>query len=112
MARLDKMSKKELEKERADAQKRLDEIQKAEDQYDGRRRKELKAEIEGMLAREGYSLADVFGGKSAKKSAGSKTVPKFRHPENGSVTWSGRGRQPQWFKDHLAGGGTSEDLAI
>ncbi|MEM8824908.1 MAG: H-NS histone family protein [Pseudomonadota bacterium] len=107
------MSKAGLAKQKAEAQKRLAEIAKAEAEYDGRRVKELKAEVEAMLAKEGYSVADVFGGKSGRKSAAtSKTVPKYRHPENAAVTWSGRGRQPQWYKDHVAKGGKPEALAI
>ncbi|MEM8848727.1 MAG: H-NS histone family protein [Pseudomonadota bacterium] len=113
MAKLEKLSKADLAKEKADAEKRLAEIRKAEAEFDGRRIKELKAEVEAMLAKEGYSLADITSGKTAKKGAGGvKTLPKYRHPENAAVTWSGRGRQPQWYKDHLAAGGKAEDMAI
>ncbi|MEM7490890.1 MAG: H-NS histone family protein [Pseudomonadota bacterium] len=107
------MTKDDLAKEQADAEKRLKEIQKAQAEYDERRTKELKAEVEAMLAKEGYTVADIFGGKAAKKSAGgSKMAPKYRHPENASVTWSGRGRQPQWYKDHIENGGKAEDMAL
>ncbi len=114
MAKLEKMSKNDLAKQRAEMEAKLAEIRKAEAEYDGRRLKELKAEIEAMLAKEGYSLSDLMGGKSARKGGGAKAkaAPKFRHPENAAITWSGRGRQPVWYKEHMEKGGKPEDLAI
>ncbi|UWQ19460.1 H-NS histone family protein [Jannaschia sp. M317] len=106
------MTKDDLAKERAAAQERLKAIEKAESEYDGRRLKELRGEIEGMLAKEGYSLADLFGGKAPKKAGASKSVAKYRHPENASVTWSGRGRQPAWYKEAIEAGKSPEDMAI
>jgi len=112
MAKLDKMSKEALAKELKEAQARVKEIAKAQAEFDGRRLKELKADIEAMLGKEGYSLADLFDGKSAKKGAKAKAAPKFRNPNDASMTWSGRGRQPQWFKDAIAAGKTEKDLSI
>jgi DNA-binding protein H-NS len=115
MANLDKMSKEDLAKEREEAEARLKEIRKAESEYDGRRLKELKAEIEQMLAAEGYSLGDITDGRQKPRRAGggaSKAAAKYRHPENPSITWSGRGRQPGWFKAALESGAKKEDLAV
>ena len=39
-------------------------------------------------------------------------APKYRNPDDPSVTWSGRGRQPKWVQVAIAGGQTLEDLAI
>ncbi|WP_354540899.1 H-NS histone family protein [Roseovarius sp. MBR-6] len=36
---------------------------------------------------------------------------KYRHPENPALTWSGRGRKPQWFVEALDAGNTASDLA-
>lgn len=47
---------------------------------------------------------------SGKKRA--KVPPKFMHPENPSLTWSGRGRQPLWFKEYEEQGGNTDDLLI
>ncbi|WP_298436608.1 H-NS histone family protein [uncultured Jannaschia sp.] len=107
------MSKEELAKERAETEARLRELQKAEAEFDGRRLKEMKADIEKMLAAEGFTMADLFAGRAPKKAGGGAKAPaKYRHPENASKTWSGRGRQPQWFKDHIDGGGKAEDLSV
>ena len=35
---------------------------------------------------------------------------KFRHPDDPDLTWSGRGRQPAWFKEAVEAGMTPEDL--
>ncbi|WGH80067.1 H-NS histone family protein [Jannaschia ovalis] len=114
MSDVKKMSREQLEKEAAEAEARLRELRKAQEEFDGRRLKELRGEIEAMLGKEGFTLADLFGGKQGKKPvAGAAKAPaKYRHPENGALTWSGRGRQPGWYKEALAQGKKPEDLAI
>jgi DNA-binding protein H-NS len=63
------------------------------------------------LARElGYSLAELVGTET--KSSRAPAVAKYRHPENPALTWSGRGRKPQWFVEALAAGKTAGELAI
>lgn len=47
----------------------------------------------------GYSLVDLIGVEV--KATRAPAVAKYRHPENAAVTWSGRGRRPQWFLDAL-----------
>jgi DNA-binding protein H-NS len=36
---------------------------------------------------------------------------KYRHPDDPSLTWTGRGKRPQWVTDALASGKTLDDLA-
>lgn len=38
--------------------------------------------------------------------------PKYRHPENEKLTWTGRGRAPAWFQELLDKGHTKESLLI
>ena len=52
----------------------------------------------------------LTGGKVKKARASSP--PKYRHPENPSLTWSGRGRQPAWYKELVEAGTSEEDLLI
>ena len=111
---LGKMNRDDLVREREEAERRLQDIRKAESEYDGRRKSELRAEIEKMLSAEGYSVADIFGAAAAKASKGkgrAKGAAKFRHPENPQITWTGKGRQPAWYRDHVEKGGNPEDLA-
>ncbi|GIT91271.1 trans-acting regulatory protein hvrA [Jannaschia pagri] len=99
---LEDMSREELTKLQKD-------VAAALKSFDERRMKEAQVKLESMAAEMGFSLADFAGAKKAK-SAG--LPPKFVHPENPAKTWSGRGRQPQWFKDAIAAGKTEADLAI
>ncbi len=99
---LDKMDREELQ----DLQRRVGAALK---NYDDRQKKEAQAKLESMAKDMGYSLSDFASGKKGKASGG---VPKFVHPENPGKTWSGRGRQPQWFKDAIASGKSESDLAI
>lgn len=46
------------------------------------------------------TLEKVFGGGTKTVSKTRKPVePKFRHPENPTLTWSGRGRAPKWYQE-------------
>jgi len=62
----------------------------------------------------GLSVKDLMSNKSPKstgKSAGASAVAaKYRNPANAAQQWSGRGRQPQWFKDHIASGKSADDI--
>ncbi|WP_371156359.1 H-NS family nucleoid-associated regulatory protein [Jannaschia sp. 2305UL9-9] len=99
---LDEMSREDLLKLQKD-------VNTALKSFDDRRKKEAQAKLEALARDMGFSLAELTGGKKAKASSG---VPKYAHPENPSKTWSGRGRQPKWFKDALASGKTESDMAI
>lgn len=99
---LDQMNKGELE----DLQKK---VAAALKNYDERLKAEAQVKLEAMAKEMGFSLNDFTGGKKGKASA---AAPKYVHPENPGKTWSGRGRQPQWFKDAIDSGKTAEDLAI
>ena len=114
MGKLDQMTRDELDEEKKAAEARLKEIEKARGEYLGRRVKELRGEIDGLLQREGLALEDVYGAKGAKKGPASRTrgPAKFRHPENPQKTWSGRGRQPTWYKEAIEAGTSPEDLRI
>src|SRR5258708_679900 len=52
-------------------------------------------------------LGRKFGGTAAdipQRRPYPKVEPKFRNPEDASVTWSGRGKQPKWMSELLATG--------
>lgn len=100
---LSKMTPKQLEKLKADLETELKEREKAK-LLDARKAAEAAAK------KHGFSLSDIMGGgKKAKKAP---AAPKYKNPDNASETWSGRGRQPVWFKTALAAGKSPEDMAI
>ncbi|PTQ64600.1 H-NS family nucleoid-associated regulatory protein [Celeribacter persicus] len=71
---------------------------------------EDRQKVEALAQELGYTLAELVGTET--KSSRSPAAPKYRHPENPALTWSGRGRKPQWFVEALEAGKTASDLAI
>ena len=100
---LEGMSLSELKKLQKD-------IAKAISTYQDRQKAEARAKVEALARDLGYSLTDLVS--TATKTIRAPAAAKYRHPENAAITWSGRGRKPQWFVDALATGMTKSDLAI
>ena len=84
-------------------------VTKAIDEFEVKRRQEALAAVQAAAKEKGFTLADLVGNS---KPQAVKAPPKYRHPENPSVTWSGRGRQPAWIKEALAAGKSLEEFAI
>jgi DNA-binding protein H-NS len=63
-----------------------------------------------MTRAEGLTLAEVFP-QAGQKRRGS-VAPKYRNPADPSQTWSGRGRQPRWFKAALRKGKSERSLRV
>jgi DNA-binding protein H-NS len=85
-------------------------IAKAVSTFEDRQKAKARAKVEAFARELGYSLAELVGTET--KTARAPVPPKYQHPENPVLTWSGRGRKPQWFVDALTGGKTAEDMAI
>ena len=78
---------------------------------------ELLDRITQIATKHGYSLEEITGNtahaKKNQKVLARKPVPvKYRHPKEANLTWTGRGRRPQWVTVWLAGGGTLEALTV
>ena len=58
----------------------------------------------------GFSLAELVG--IEPKGRRRPSTAKYRHPKNTDLTWSGRGRKPKWFIDHLNAGKDPSELAV
>ncbi len=78
--------------------------------FEDRKKAEARAKAEALARELGYSLAELVGTET--KSTRVPKAAKYRHPENPALTWSGRGRKPQWFVEALESGKTASDLAI
>ncbi|MDK3019369.1 H-NS histone family protein [Pseudodonghicola flavimaris] len=85
-------------------------IAKAISTFEARQKAEARNKVEAVAREMGYSLAELVG--TEMKTTRMPAAAKYRHPENPSLTWSGRGRKPQWFVEALAAGKTTGDLAI
>ena len=110
---LEKMNRKELEKHLKDVEKALKAAKVKE------RRDALKA-AEQAAAEYGFSLSELSDatdgkGRKAKRTVngtGPKSEPQFVNPENTEQTWTGKGRQPNWFRDALQQGKDPEEMRI
>lgn len=85
-------------------------VTKAISSFEERRKSAARADLEEHARQLGFSLGDFASEAPSRKRSAS--VAKYRHPENPEVTWSGRGRKPQWVTEHLSSGGALEALAI
>ena len=85
-------------------------VAKAISTYEDRQKAEARAKVEALARELGYSLTELVSTET--KSTRAPAAAKYRHPENPSLTWSGRGRRPQWFVEALAARKTATDLAI
>ncbi len=101
---LEKMSLDELKQLKTDVEKSIK-------SFETRQKKEARKALEKLAKDFGLSLEEVVG--AGKKSGRApKSAPQFRNPANPAETWSGRGRQPAWFKEAIASGKSREDLKI
>lgn len=99
MIDLDTLSLDELKRLKKD-------VDKAISGFESKKKKEALVALEAKAAELGFSLSDLTNG--TKKIS----VPKYRNPENADETWTGRGRQPEWYKSAISGGKSPEDLRI
>jgi len=78
----------------------------------------VRDKVIATITSEGLDYAELMEhtALSRRKKRGSKTrakvAPKYRNPSDPSQTWSGRGRQPRWFKAALRKGKTERSLLI
>jgi DNA-binding protein H-NS len=75
---------------------------------------DLKRKIAALAKSSGFDLEEVVGARSGRGSAmrGSKVAPKYRHPKDAELTWTGRGRQPLWLVDEIKKGKKLESFLI
>lgn len=87
---LEKMTVKELRELKG----RIDAAISARQSKD---RAELKQKMMALAEEAGLTIDDVLGGsRRAGRNKGTVAV-KFRHPDDPSLTWTGRGRRPRWL---------------
>lgn len=75
-------------------------------------RERVLAQMRELAGSLGMSLEEVLRQERGRERARVPgTSVRFRHPENTVLTWSGRGKRPQWIIEWLASGRTLEDLS-
>ncbi len=117
---LTSMSKKELLALKARVEKAIERLER-------KTLEQARKAAEEAARKFGVTLDELTGTKSgAKQGAKSrrkgsrkgsgkrqaKAPAKYANPDDPSQTWTGRGRQPAWFKQALAAGKAPEDMLI
>ena len=77
-----------------------------------RERGEVKQKMMALAETSGFSVTELFPMVRASSSRGSKVAVKYRNPDDGSETWTGRGRKPKWLVAKLGKGSKMQDFAI
>ena len=87
----------------------------------------VRSKLTAQAEAEGYTIEELFGGTTARKTAPRKVAkkkavrkgrklgkvpPKYRNPANKTETWTGRGKQPGWLAAQVAKGKKVEDFLI
>jgi DNA-binding protein H-NS len=92
--------KSEIEKELTDRSSKLQAIE----------------EVKKLAASKGLKLEELFAEMGTVKAKGKRELGpapvRFRHPQDASMTWSGRGKRPNWMKDALSKGLTEDQMRI
>lgn len=80
--------------------------------YDARKRKEALDAMERAAQEFGFKLSDLTQPARGKGASKGNDVVKYAHPDDASITWSGRGRRPAWLTEQLEAGKTIEDMLV
>ena len=78
-------------------------------------KKSVLNEVRELAKSRGYALEDLVGANAAggENTVSKRTVaPKYRHPQDPALTWTGRGRKPVWLVQLLEAGSTLDQVAI
>jgi DNA-binding protein H-NS len=58
-------------------------------------------------------ISSARGGKTAASGGGTGSVAvRYRHPDDASQQWTGRGRQPKWVKEWVENGKSLDQLRV
>ena len=74
--------------------------------------KKARAAAEEAVKKFGLSLTHVVGGSGKTQRNGASSRPKYMNPDDPEQTWSGRGRQPAWYKSALEKGVKPDDMEV
>ena len=73
---------------------------------------EAREQILHIARGAGISVDELLSGKVPKESKSGSIAVKYRHPDEPTHQWSGRGRQPAWVKDWIASGKSLDEAKV
>lgn len=97
---------------RLQLEKHLKDVKKALVAAQNKDRRHAKKAAEKAAAEFGFSLTELADGgerpakalKKMKKMPKKKSKPQFANPADPTQTWTGKGRQPNWYRAEVAKG--------
>lgn len=101
---LSKLSLAELEELRGELEAEIVTRREAE-------RERVLQQVRELAGSVGLSLEDLLRQERGKGTPAARGEVRYRHPDDPSLGWSGRGRRPAWVEEQLAAGKTLDDLA-
>lgn len=99
----------------------LDDVQSLIKEAEVTARQEAKQDLMNRARELGFDLSELFSTSIAPASKGKgrgntgNAPAKYRHPENPELTWTGRGRKPNWYASYVEEHGEEKaaaDLSI
>lgn len=105
---------------RQDLQKHLKDVEAAIEWAEERDRLEARKAAEKAAAEFGFSLEELDDDAAAKgkqrkrknKSPKPLSKPMYANPADSSQTWTGKGRQPNWYRAAIEKGISPESMKI
>jgi DNA-binding protein H-NS len=75
---------------------------------------DLKRRIAALAKNSGFDLDEIVGSSTrrGRTTRGKKVAPKYRHPKDAALTWTGRGRQPLWLASEIKKGKKLDSFLI
>ena len=116
-----KLNKKELKSiSRKDLEKLLSYVEKALQSVKARDQRDAKKAAAKAAAQYGFSLGELSDAEAPKKAGSKKKVkpgkkpskPVFANLDDRTQTWTGKGRQPNWFRAQVEGGTEPASMKI
>ena len=68
-------------------------------------------DLKAFVQARGFTLEQLLD-KESKGKVRAPVKVKYRHPQNESLTWTGRGRTPKWVLEWQASGNSIEGLLV
>lgn len=75
-------------------------------------KEEAKRKIKEIAAQAGVTVEELYGLEKPAVRTRRPAPIKYRHPDDSSLTWAGRGKRPLWLQAELEKGKKLEDFAV
>jgi len=89
-----------------------DQIKQVLQQREQAERAQAREQILAIAQKAGISLKDLVTAKNARATKGTTVAVRYRHPQDASLQWTGRGRQPKWVQEWVASGQSLDALKV